>query len=155
LIERLAGNSPDDGIRVPTHPSTNSFNGKHVFKAIIRQRNPPDPIFVATKGAVNLARQWGMRLLPGCVDKSSSGLGDDIQDDPVSAPTTPQKNRTGFEAEFNGFVPVTPESPSPTGLYGIDGSGWFVGDDSFHWDDDASSVSWDGDDVFSVNDFGD
>jgi hypothetical protein len=71
-IQRLIQNG--GGIRVPKHPSKNSFCGKTVFKTMIKEKNPPDPILVATKAGNILSRQWGVKLLPGCSAKFGVGF---------------------------------------------------------------------------------
>ena len=71
VIEQLSKKRGSDDnqegcIQIPKVPSTNCFGGKHVYKTFVTQPNPPDPLLVGTRGTINLGRQWGIRLLPGC-----------------------------------------------------------------------------------------
>jgi len=110
-INKLVSNLKTDGIDVPVAPGKNHFGdkGKHVCKVLIRQSNPPDPIVVAAKGANNLNRQWGLRLLSGCSysgDDDSSSAGNScsrgIKEYSAGTPMTPDK-------DFVGATVVTPE----------------------------------------------
>lgn len=113
LMRRLTSTtdgSQQPGIYIPGELDTETFNGKHVFKAEIQQSCPPDPILLGTKSAVNLSRQWGMRLLPGCLPESSSS-GSSSYGDGFSH-STPQPSRSLIGVEVPIVSPVSPSVDS-------------------------------------------
>ena len=102
ILKNTSGTNEYPGVRVPSCPNADTFDGKHVFKALIKQAYPPDPLLVAAKGTNNFGRQWGVRFMSGCTDKSDSDSSTDM---------TPPVVFTGLE-----IAVVTSDQLRPSGL---------------------------------------
>ena len=128
ILKNPSGTNEYPGVRVPNYPVADTFDGKHVFKASIGQPCPPDPLLVAGKGTNNFGRQWGVRFMSGCTDKSDSDSSTDM---------TPPVVFTGLE-----IAVVAPDQLRPSGLA--------VTTDNDDDDDAVSDVSFD-EDLASLN----